>query len=103
MSDPLLIWLDHWSIWLDGLLGSGLASPGETTRQQMQTFLQEAEILGYHEQAEAIRELLGSDTKQQRRVDLYYRLLVQHDLMQRLLRTHTVCERYASETLKDEN
>ena len=94
MSDPLLIWLELWSDWLDELLASGLASPGKATREQVESWTEAAESLGYHEQAEAARELLASDTRLEQRAELYCRLLVQQDLLQQLYYSQGLCERY---------
>jgi hypothetical protein len=97
MSDPLFTWLELWSSWLDELLASGLACPGKSTRWHIESWSKAAETLGYHNQAGAARELIASDTLQERRADLYHLLLVQHDLLRRLYYAQGVCERYAVE------
>jgi hypothetical protein len=94
MSDSLLTWLDLWGEWLDELLASGIATPGQQTRQRMQNWIRSAETLGYQDQVHAAQELLAAETQAERRAKLYYHLLVQHELLQRLYHAQTVCDRY---------
>jgi hypothetical protein len=95
MSDSLLTWLDLWGEWLDELLASGIATPGQQTRQRMQTWIRTSEILGYQDQVQAARELLAADTRSERRAECFYHLLVQQDLLLRLYHARAVCDRYA--------
>ncbi len=90
MNDPFLDWLELWGIWLDELLASGLAGSGQTTRRQIQTWIQTAHTLGYQEEAQAAQALLSEDTPRDRQVTLYYRLLVQQDLLSRLFHARNI-------------
>jgi glutaminase len=97
MSESLLVWLDLWGEWLDELLASGIATPSQTTRQRMHSWIQVAETLGYQDQVQAAHELLAADTRSERRAELFYYLLVQQDLLQRLYNAQSVCDRYTDQ------
>jgi hypothetical protein len=95
MSDSLLTWLDLWGEWLDELLASGIATPGQQTRQSIQAWIRNAETLGYQDQVQAAQELLAADTGPERRAECFYHLLVQQDLLLRLYHARAVCDGYA--------
>jgi hypothetical protein len=95
MRDSLHTWLDLWGEWLDELLASGIAIPGQQTRRCIQSWIRTAETLDYQDQVQAAQELLAPETTAERRTECFYHLLVQQDLMRRLYQARVVSDRYA--------
>lgn len=81
MNEPLLDWLDTWGSWLDELLASGLACPSRSTRQSIERWCEDADLLGFTSQARLARGLFeqaGISTAD------FQQLLLEHDMLERL-------------------
>lgn len=82
MSDSLNDWFEAWGDWLDELLANGLAYPASGVRQRIERWCVDAELLGFAEQAQLARELIGEggmSTSQ-----CFQRLLMEQDMLERL-------------------
>lgn len=81
MNDPLQDWLEAWGFWVDELLASGLAYPSRSTRQRIERWCEDAELLGFASQARLARGLFegpGSATTD------FQQLLLEQDMLERL-------------------
>lgn len=100
MSEALNHWLQAWGEWLDALLATGLACPARETRQRMQRWCEDAELLGFARQAGAVRRLLEEGADMEQRARLLFDLLSEHDILRRsyqLLELQALAESDAAE------
>ncbi|PAU51816.1 hypothetical protein [Pseudomonas indica] len=94
MNDPLALWLNEWGEWLDKLLTTGLANPTRETRVRIERWCADAEALGFRDQQAAARTMLADDTPATQRAKAFLGLLLEQDMLTRLLEAgHLVEER----------
>ena len=83
-TDLIPQWLNLWGEWLDSLLTTGILHIASETHQQITTWRQQAELLGFHSQQLLLNQLLDEQISTPIKSEIFYQLIQQHHLIQRL-------------------